>query len=479
MRRRAGGARAAAAMVTIRIPWLRMLMMFLALRGGSWESGLAQIGFVMYNSVLTPVSEALQRRVVLPKLVRAGRVHPSQAARAYRRARLPALAWNLALSAGCAAVLWRAGSRTFVQLVTFSVLGVPVLRALCWPLAWPVPAVVLAIFVGVYKWTGVEDLTVGLLLFHVMPVLAGFAQSVAGAAGRYAVWAAVVAVLSPMVGLALVAITNPAILDNALRNIGEPEYDTFWRYADAFAMFMGVTDSSGENPYKTLGLSNSADDKAVRKRWRELSRRYHPDKLPGGGDIAAHEHFLKLQNAMKLITQGGFDRRGATEVMQERFIGLCRKCVQLLPVVAMWALLAGVALVGALLRYAAARKRAKEAAARSADGADEAGDGAEPDADAERAAEGVYKLGADFVGASAFGIGGTGSNIVPDIGPEDADEYTTPAERQRAAASASVDDLGIDESWRRPAKGALSGLQGSQVVGGQRRGTARGPRRRR
>lgn len=414
------------------------------------------MGFVVFSSQLAPVSEYLQRRVVTPKLVRAGRIHPSQAARAVR-GRSTGVLISALISAGCAAVLWRAGSHSFVLLVSFSTLVVPVARALAWPRVWPVPALLVALFAAAYYRSGVDSLAVGLLLFHLSPMLAGLASRVAGWPGAVGVWVLIAAAVAPIAVLAAVALIEPSWLDHALRNIGKPGWETFWEYADRLALFMGATDSSGQDPYKTLGLSHGADEKAVRKRFRQLSRQYHPDKT--GGDVQAREYFMKLQSAMALITEGGFNRANAKEMIQERFIGLVKKCVELVPVVGMWAVLGGMGAVGALLRYAAARRRAKLAAAAGHSEAEAAVAGA---GNAKEAAEGVYRLGADFVGAGALGIQ---RSIVDDMAPPEGE---------------AGPGMNVDPALARPTKGVLSGKQGSQVVGGVRRGTAKArPNRRR
>ena len=35
------------------------------------------------------------------------------------------------------------------------------------------------------------------------------------------------------------------------------------------------------DPYKVLGISSSASDEEVKKAYRDLSRKYHPDHYPG------------------------------------------------------------------------------------------------------------------------------------------------------------------------------------------------------
>ncbi len=52
--------------------------------------------------------------------------------------------------------------------------------------------------------------------------------------------------------------------------------------------------------YKALGVEHSADADAVRKAYRRLARKYHPDLNPG--DKAAEERFKKVQEAYDVLS---------------------------------------------------------------------------------------------------------------------------------------------------------------------------------
>lgn len=53
------------------------------------------------------------------------------------------------------------------------------------------------------------------------------------------------------------------------------------------------------DPYYVLGISRDATDEEVKKRYKELCRKYHPDLNPGNG--AAEEMFKEVQQAYQEI----------------------------------------------------------------------------------------------------------------------------------------------------------------------------------
>lgn len=57
--------------------------------------------------------------------------------------------------------------------------------------------------------------------------------------------------------------------------------------------------------YKTLGVERTADDKAIKKAYRDLARKYHPDKNPG--DKAAETRFKEINEAYEVL--GDADKR--------------------------------------------------------------------------------------------------------------------------------------------------------------------------
>ncbi len=55
-----------------------------------------------------------------------------------------------------------------------------------------------------------------------------------------------------------------------------------------------------KDPYKTLGVDKKASDEEIKKAYRKLARRWHPDTNPG--DPAAEERFKEIQEANSVLS---------------------------------------------------------------------------------------------------------------------------------------------------------------------------------
>ena len=53
------------------------------------------------------------------------------------------------------------------------------------------------------------------------------------------------------------------------------------------------------DPYRVLGIERSASDDEVKKAYRQMARKYHPDKNPG--NKAAEDMFKVVQEAYTQI----------------------------------------------------------------------------------------------------------------------------------------------------------------------------------
>lgn len=69
------------------------------------------------------------------------------------------------------------------------------------------------------------------------------------------------------------------------------------------------------NPYQVLGISNSAGKDEIRKAYRKLARKYHPDSNPGNKQ--AEDKFKEINDAYVILSdekkKAEYDRGTATQ----------------------------------------------------------------------------------------------------------------------------------------------------------------------
>ena len=202
---------------------------------------------------------------------------------------------------------------------------------------WPIPAFMCLVMYFVWRNEGVQELFLGLLLFQAVPVMQEimtfYLQPVVGRrlarVGAFAAWLTAFAMCVPIAGTFVWAMFDSKSFDKFVRRRNRKEYNGYWRKYEWFQGILGFVDDSGENPFQVLGVSQSATAAQIRKRFRDLSVKYHPDKT--GNDPVKSAYFVKLQRAMEAITSGTAD--GSGHGTRQRKI---HRCAELTPVIGMW-----------------------------------------------------------------------------------------------------------------------------------------------
>ncbi len=120
--------------------------------------------------------------------------------------------------------------------------------------------------------------------------------------GRYMDYSSKLQLLHYLFGIALAdGVADPAevsLIERIAALMGLQAGD----FQSIKAMFVKDTDSA----YKILGIASDASDEAVKKAFREMAKKYHPDKVSHLGEAvkkAAEEKFCKVNEAYETIKQ--------------------------------------------------------------------------------------------------------------------------------------------------------------------------------
>ena len=365
-------------------PWFRLVMFIVMLKGDNVEQAVLNIAHVVLSWSLGELFEVVRAFIMVPKLIALGKVHPE----AWRKATLPVayLSFQCALTAAIFYGLHAADSARLGWFLLLTVGALPVAKCAVFPRAWPVGVFMLALLYGVWAFEGVQELFVGLLLFQGVPVAQDLAKRALGgrrkrsALAAFIIWLCAFALVLPIPTIWCVAYFFPGVLEHFIRRRKREMFRGIWAKFEWYSRVLGYTDGAGKNPYRVLGLTQTASQAQIRKRFRDLSMMYHPDKT--GNDPVKKETFIRIQQAMELITKGMYDdaRPDDANAVMKRVSATVHRCATLASIIAMWFALS-------LLQGFAFMINRKQAPLETAD------DGAFPD------------VGPSFVGSGIFGMG--------------------------------------------------------------------------
>ena len=331
--------------------WMRVALMLMAVRSDNVESTLQQIGYMALSWCLKGLFRALQGPIMVPKLVRMGKMHPEVARRGNKRAFRAVASW-FALTIAVVAFLFHVGVVRITLFLCFTALILPVFRAACFPSVFPVFPFLVSACYAVWRWEGVQELFLGLVLFQALPktqeLLVHYAGCRRGQFFGALTWIFVASAVMPVVATFLVAYLVPELLEALVSNRADPAIAPYWALLEWYYGVLGFAMADGENPYRVLGVPQTASEAQIRKRFRQLSVKYHPDKT--GNDVKKKEYFMKLQGAMEVITKGTFDGPANDNALRERLRGTVARCSELTPIIGIWVALTLLAFLAWLVQ---------------------------------------------------------------------------------------------------------------------------------
>ena len=303
------------------------------------------------------------------------------------------------------------------------------------------------------------------MLFQALPTahetLRHFLGPKTGNLAGFAAWALVAVAVAPIVATFAAAYFVPELFDWLVSNRTQPSVAPYWAALEYYYSFLGFATADGDNPYRVLGVPQTASMDAIKKKFRRLSVQYHPDKT--GNDPKKKEHFVRLQQAMEVITKGTFDGAVNENAMRARLRGTISRCSELTPIVGIWVALALLASARWLFR-----DRKRERAEREAEAAYRAAAAASGAVSMDIPRE--YDIGPSFLGVNMLGYGGGGRGVARfgDAGPR-AEARTVGGRRVQTPQTQMPRlvelDAAVGASGGGPAAGEGGAAQGVAVSG--------------
>jgi len=200
------------------------------------------------------------------------------------------------------------------------------------------PALV-SLIIGLYLWDGLSGLTSGTLFLIVMPEF--FARLPPLPAAKTLLAVLLVVTISAPFGLIVVGAVYYE------KEVMELPVE----YRDYTKMALGARPESVPDYYKVIGVRRGAEPAEIKKVFRELSKKYHPDKTEGNMEL--QEQFVKITDAVRKLTGKGADREAhAKELENAELQDMITRAVYYCALFALWLVMYMIAQLGARGRQA-------------------------------------------------------------------------------------------------------------------------------